>query len=463
MNDDNQNANGLNRRDFIRLGSTGAAAVALAGATALNASAQQAPPAATPPAGALPAAGQPAAPPPGADQAASQLTGKLPLRRYGRTGLQIGCIVGASDWSPDVIPLAVQAGVNYWHKANYWAKNSKLGPIPEAIKSQPRESYYLEATIDRLSGYLQGPVGDADHFYNAVKGAVKASDIGYYDVLKFHYGYHSIDEIKTQTGVVDAFQRLKSEGLVKHLALSQHHFAGDAKNPGGQTAYEILPWVMDNTPFEAAQFFCSYNGASDRGPSPVKDVLALIDLCKQKDFGSVAMKTMSGVGRFMSQKSRPAEENIFKTLLADPKYAGSTPGSAIVKWVMSNQNLSAATICCSSFDQFMENYKAAMQPAMTHNDYHMLELLAAFNKGTTCLLCADCSTHCPEEIAIIDILRYERYAMDYHDLARAKAEYQTLTKNGTACIACGDCLPSHSCKNDINIVSKLKEMHNLLG
>jgi len=387
----------------------------------------------------------------------------LPTRPYGRTGLQIGCIVGASDWSPDVIPLAVQAGVNYWHKANAWSKNSKLGPIPAAITSQPRESYYLECVLDRLSGYLQGPVGDADHFYNAVKAGVQSAGIGYYDVLKFHYGFHSIDEIKTQTGFVDAFQRLQKEGLVKHLALSQHHYAGNAAMPGGQTAYEILPWVMDNTPFEAAQFFYSYNGDSGRGASPLKDVEELISLCKQKNFGAIAMKTMSGVGRFLGGKSRPPEQNTFQTLLSDPKYAGSTAGSAVVKWVMSNQGLSAATITCASFDQFLENYKAAMQPKLTHNDYNMLELLAGYNKGTTCLLCADCSTQCPEEIAIIDILRYERYANDYDDLARAKAEYKTLTKNGTACIACGDCLPAHYCKNDINIVSKLKEVHNLLG
>ncbi len=421
----------------------------------LNASAQD-----TPPAGQQPAAAPQAA----TGQAAGQITGKLPTRLYGRTGLQISCIVGASDWSPDVIPLAVQAGVNYWHKANYWSKNSKLGPLPDAIKSQPRESYYLEATVDRLSGYLMGPVGDADHFYNYVKGCVTASEVGYYDVLKFHYGYHSIDEIKTETGFVDAFQRLKNEGLVKHLALSQHHYDGNAKIPGGQTAYEILPWVMDNTPYEAAQFFYSYNGDSGRGPSPKQKVEDLITLAKQKNFGTIAMKTMAGVGRFLNPdptKIRPAEKKIFQDLLADPKYAGSTPGSAIVKWVMSNPNLTAATICITNFDQLQENFKAAMAPAMTHSDFHMLELIAALNRGETCTLCSDCSTSCPEEIAIVDILRYERYAKDYHDLDRARAEYKTLAKNGSSCIACGDCLPS--CSNDINIVSKLKEVHNLLG
>jgi predicted aldo/keto reductase-like oxidoreductase len=458
MND--ENAKGVNRRDFIRLGSTGAAGVALTGLAALNASGQQTPPATTAPAGAPPAAAPPAGQP-APDQTPPQITGKLPTRPYGKTGLNIGCIVGASDWSKDVIPLAVQGGVNYWHKANSWAKNSKFGPIPDAIKSQSRDSYYLECVMDRASGYLFGPLPDADKIYSYVKGSVAASDIGYYDVLKFHYGYHSIDEVKTSTSFVDAFTRLQKDGLVKHLALSQHNFGPGPQTPDGQTAYEILPWVMDNTPYEAAQFFYSYNGDSGRGASPKDKVEALLATCKQKSFGAIAMKTMSGVGRFMEGKSRPQESSIFQTLVSDPKYAGSTPASAIVKWLMSNPNISAATICISNFDQLQENFKAAMQPAMTHNDFHTLELLAAFNKGTTCLLCADCATSCPEEIAIIDILRYERYALDYHDLAKAKAEYKTLTKNGTSCIACGDCTPT--CSNDINVIAKLKEVHSLLG
>ena len=76
-------------------------------------------------------------------------------------------------------------------------------------------------------------------------------------------------------------------------------------------------------------------------------------------------------------------------------------------------------------------------------------------------LCADCVSKCPEHIAIADILRYERYALDYHELGRARAKYKTLTKTGTLCIACGDCMPT--CKADINIMAKLKQVHDLLG
>lgn len=398
---------GLTRRDFIRVGTTGATALALTGLGALHA-ADAEPPA------------------------------RLPRRRYGRTGLEISALVGAADWSPDVIPLAVKAGVNYWHKAQRWTAET----MPEAIKSQPRESYHLEITVDRVGGdHMKGHIDEEEH-YQFVKKAVARSGVGYFDVFKFHFGYHSVNEAKTDPGVVRAYDRLKKEGLVKHLAISQHHY----NNIGGDMAYDILTYLMDHSPYEAAQFFYTYGDKQE-----LTDLLAL---AKKNDFGTIAMKTMGGVGRATTDKK-------IQTLLAEPRYKGSSPGTAMVKWLMSNPNLTAAVIATKNFDQLQENLAAARPGTLGINDRHALDLLAAYNKGMTCLLCAACVSHCPEHIAIADILRYERYALDYHELARARAEYKTLTKDGTACIACGDCMTA--CRADINIMAKLKDVHNLLG
>jgi predicted aldo/keto reductase-like oxidoreductase len=407
MNDESKENTGLTRRDFIRVGATGATGIALSGW------------------------GVPAA-------SAAETISKLPRRRYGRTGLEISALVGASDWSPDVIPLAVEAGVNYWHKAHRWTSET----MPDAIKKQPRESYHLEVVVDRVGGdHMHGRIDEEQH-YQFVKQCVAHSGAGYYDVFKFHFGYHSLDEAKTDMGMIRAYERLKREGLVKHLALSQHHY----NNIGGDMAYDIVTYLIDHSPYEAAQFFYTYGDRKE-----LEDVLAL---AKKKDFGTIAMKTMGGVGR-------ATEDKKFQTMLAEPRFSGSTPGAAMVKWLMSNPNLTAAVIATKNFDQLQENFGAARQNAMSSSDRETLGLLAAYNKGLTCLLCADCVSLCPEHIAIADILRYERYALDYHELSRARAEYQTLTKDGSECIACGDCMPV--CKANINIVAKLKEVHNLLG
>jgi len=409
MNNANQDFKGLTRRDFIRVGTTGAAGLAFAGTGALNAAAA------------------------GVDAPA-----QLPRRRYGRTGLEISALVGASDWSPDVIPLAVKAGVNYWHKAHRWTAET----MPDALKSQPREAYHLEVVVDRVGGdHNHGHIDEEQH-YQFVKQKVAESGVGYYDVFKFHFGFHSIEEAKTNLGIVHAFERLKKEGLVKHLALSQHHY----NNIGGNMAYDIVTYLIENSPFEAAQFFYTYGDKKE-----LDEVLAL---AKKNDFGTIAMKTMGGV-------KRAANDAKMQALLAEPRFKGSTPGAAMVKWLMANPNLTAAVINTKNFDQLQENVAAARAMTLGAHDHHALNLLASYNKGLTCLLCGDCVSRCPEHIAIADILRYERYALDYDELARAKAEYKTLTKNGTACIACGDCMPA--CSVDINILAKLKDVHNLLS
>ncbi len=399
-------AQNLSRRDLMRLGATSVAAASFASLPVM--------------------AAQNAAP------------DKLPQRRYGRTGLEIGWLVGASDWPKELVPRAVSAGVNYWHKAQAWSADT----LPRALKALPRESYYLECVVDRVNGdHTRGRIDEEQH-YQFVKERVKEAGVGYYDVFKFHFGYHSVEEAKTNSGMVRAYERLKKEGLVKHLAISQHHYP----NIGGDMAWEILAYLADNRPYEATQFFYTFG---DR-----KEVQEWIDLAKQKDIGTIAMKTMGGVGR-------AAQDEKFKKLLADPKYQGTTPAAAMVKWLMSNENLTAAVIATRNFEHFIENAGAAASLAMGPQDQAALTLLSGYNKGLTCLLCAQCVSSCPEHIGISDIFRYERYARDYHELDRARREYAALTRNGTSCVGCGDCLPT--CSQEIDIAAKLNEVHRLLG
>jgi predicted aldo/keto reductase-like oxidoreductase len=399
-------AQDISRRVMMRLGATGVAAASLAN---------------------LPAKAD--------DEAAPD---KLPRRRYGRTGLEIGWLVGASDWPKELIPRAVNAGVNYWHKAQRWTADT----LPPALKRLPRESYHLECVVDRVGGdHTRGRIDEEQH-YQFVKARLKEAGVGYYDVFKFHFGYHSVEEAKQNPGMVRAFERLKREGLVKHLAISQHHY----NNIGGGMAWEILDYLADRQPYDATQFFHTYG---DR-----KEVQEWIDLAKKKDIATVAMKTMGGVGR-------AARDEKFKKLLADPKYQGSTAGAAMVKWLRSNQHLTAAVIATRNFDQFRENVGAAAGLAMAPQDHAALALLSGYNKGLTCLLCAQCVSACPEHIGVADIFRYERYARDYLDLDRARREYAALTRNGTSCVGCGDCLPA--CSQEIDIAAKLKDVHRLLG
>src|SRR3954467_2831036 len=111
MSDGSQN---LSRRDMMRLGGTGVAAASIANLPVM------------------------------ADDKAAR--DKLPKRRYGRTGLEIGWLVGASDWPKELGPRAVDPTVNYWHKAQVWRAES----LPPALKKLPREWDDRECGVDRV-------------------------------------------------------------------------------------------------------------------------------------------------------------------------------------------------------------------------------------------------------------------------------------------------------------------------
>ena len=94
-----------------------------------------------------------------------------------------------------------------------------------------------------------------------------------------------------------------------------------------------------------------------------------------------------------------------KSSWRDPKSQDSTPAAAMVKWLKSNQNLTAAVIETKNFDQLRENVGAGRQPGHGPARPRALSLLSGYNKGLTCLLCAQCVTSCPEHIGISDIFR----------------------------------------------------------
>ena len=108
----------------------------------------------------------------------------------------------------------------------------------------------------------------------------------------------------------------------------------------------------------------------------------------------------------------------------------------------------------------MDTYSGAGKPLRTA-DARTLDLLAEYADREVCRLCNDCVGHCPQGLAIADILRYERYARDYGERQRARRLYAELDKRADACLVCGNCLPH--CPQRLNIPEKLAGTHLMLG
>lgn len=406
----------LNRRDFLKGTAALAAGVAtgLSGGLSSRAEAGQSDPI----------------------QEAASKVGTLPRRKLGYSGREVSIIIGSGDMAPTPLEAGVLCGMNYWHKSGAWARSG----APEVIRKN-REAHYCQITVDRIGGNHEVGQIDEESHVAYVREAVKATGLGYFDDMQLHYGYHNVAELKTERGFVRAFERLKKEGLVKHLCLSQHGYAGNARVPGGESAAEVLTAVIEDGLYEHAQIMYSY------GPDPAMN--AFLELARKKGFGTTAMKTARGVGRMREDKA-----------FMDALPEGTAPHNALVRWLTTATLIDAAVIRVRNLSEFTETYSGAGK-SLRAVDAKAVEMMTARADQTACRLCTECQPHCPQHVPIAEILRFERYALDDKDFRKARTLYAGLDRRADACRACGTCL-GH-CPQGLAIPEKLAAAHALLA
>ena len=367
---------------------------------------------------------------------AARRVGKLPHVKLGYSGRQVSIIIGSGDLAEAPREAGILCGMNYWHKANKWIQTG----TPDSILKN-REAHYCQVTVDRVGGdHYVGRIDEEKH-YDYVKEALRRTGLGYFDDMQLHYGYHNTDELKNERGFVRAFERLKKEGLVKHLCLSQHGYAGNSRVPGGQSAANILIAVVEDGIYEHAQFMYSY------GADPNMD--KFLEFARKKGFGTIAMKTARGIGRMKDDQA-----------FMDKLPAGVSPHNALVRWLTTRTKLDTVVMRVKNLDEFVESYSGAGK-ALRSREALAIQMMTAQANKTACRLCTECQPHCPQQIPIAEILRFERYAVDDHDWDKARKLYAKLDCKGDACAQCGTCV-SH-CPQGLQIPDKIAAAHALLG
>ena len=367
---------------------------------------------------------------------AARKVGMLPRRKLGYSGREVSVLIGAGDLAKAPTEAGILCGMNYWHKTNKWMESG----APDSILKN-RDAHYCQVTVDRVGrDHYVGRIEEEEH-YVFVKEALKRTGLGYFDDMQLHYGYHNTEELKSERGFIRAFERLKKEGLVKHLCLSQHGYAGNSKVPGGQSAAEILTAVVEDGLHEHAQFIYSFSG------DPEMD--RFMELARKKSFGTIAMKTARGIGRMKEDQA-----------FMDKLPAGISPHNALVRWLTTGTKLDAAVIRVKNLNEFVDSYSGAGK------DLHVrgklaIEMMTVQADRTACRLCTQCQPYCPQQVPIAEILRFERYALDDHDWNKARKLYAEIDRKADSCLNCGTCLPH--CPQGLMIPEKLASAHVLLS
>ena len=334
-----------------------------------------------------------------------------------------------------VIHRAFELGVNYIDTAPYYCNNHSEVTVGKALKGW-RDKVFLST---------KNPVEDASglHWRERLEHSLKNLDTEYIDF----YHMWGIDlesfrkDIDVPDGPIEAAQKAKDEGLIKHLSFSYHdkpeNFAG----------------IVDSGYFESV--LMQYN-LLDR--SNEKN----IDYAKEKGLGVVIMGPVGG-GRL------GAPSPVIADLLKDKS---DSSAETAIRFVLSNPNVDVALSGMNALQMVEENAKIASDGGQL-TDIERERILSMMNehKKLAELYCTGCKycQPCPQEINIPYLFELMNYHRVYGLTEYARAQYKAAcegkswekTKSAQACVECGACEPK--CPQHIEIIRQLKQTHMALA
>ncbi|MCL1842628.1 MAG: aldo/keto reductase [Defluviitaleaceae bacterium] len=338
------------------------------------------------------------------------------------------------DLAIPMMHRAFELGVNYIDTAPYYCDKLSEAAVGRALKGR-RDKIYVST---------KNPIENdsADDWRGRLETSLKNLDMDYIDFYHF-WGINRKGFIHWETlsdGPLQAAERAKSEGLIKHISFSYHD---DAAN---------LREIVDSGRFESV--LIQYN-LLDRSN---EENLAY---AKEKGLGVVVMGPVGG-----GKLGAPSE--IIRSLL---KEKPTSTAESAMRFVLANPNVDIALSGMSTLAQVEENAAiSARTEHLTDAEIKQIKKMMDENKKLAELYCTSCDycKPCPKGIDIphlFGIMNTHRvYELTehsigaYNDTIRGKAWVKSASP--TDCTKCGVC--EEKCPQKLPIIKQLEETHETL-
>jgi len=375
----------------------------------------------------------------------------MQFNKFGKTGIKMSALgFGAmrlpmrSEGDKQVvddelaIPLMRQAfdlGVNYIDTAPYYLDKLSEGAVGRAVKGY-RDKVYIST---------KNPIENdsADDWMVRLENSLKGLDVDYIDFYHlWGIGLESFRRWESLTdGPLQAAQRAKDQGLIKHLSFSYHDKA------------ENCPPILKSGRFDS--ILIQYN-LLDRSN---EENLAI---AKENGLGVVIMGPVAG-GRL------GAPSDVIRGLL---KNKPASTAEMALRFVLANENVDVALSGMQDLSQLEENAKiASLTGKLSEAEISHAKAMMAENAKLAKLYCTSCNycMPCPKNINIPHIFGIMNNHRVYELTDHAKFAYgQVINGEGwvksadaTKCIECGEC--EVKCPQKLPIIEQLKETHAVLA
>jgi predicted aldo/keto reductase-like oxidoreductase len=396
----------LERRDFLKLGSAGIAASALAAGCATSVPEQKTQNVVVKP------------------TPAPQPT-TSPRRTLGRTGIEVPIVsmgVMNAD-NPNLVRAALDGGMTLLDTAYVYQEGRNEEMIGTVLVGRKRDSFVLctkvfISTLDRKTGLFSAGTR-SEEIEEKLGISLKRLRVDHVDILYVHA--MSQPSSVLMEPVLRGLAKVKKAGMTRFIGVSTH------KNEPAVIRAAVEAKVYDVV-------LTSYNFRQDHH----LEVQKAIGEAADAGLGVVAMKTQAGV-YWDKEKQTPINMK------------------AALKWALRDPNVHTAIPGFTTIDQLQTDLEVLHNPALTPEEKKCLEPRTLV--GLYCQGCEQCLSPCPENLPIPDLMRSYMYGHAYRNREAAQSLLHALDLPSVPCDDCQTC--QVVCAKGFDVRSRIRDIIRL--
>ena len=295
---------------------------------------------------------------------------------------------------------AYDGGIRFFDTARaYSDSEEKLGAAFEGM----REKVFISTKT---------MAKDVEGFWKDLETSLSLLKTDYIDIYQFH-NPSFCPKPGDGTGLYEAMLEAKAQGKIRHIGITNHRMS-------------VAEEIIESGLYETLQFpFCYL--ATDREK-------ALVQGCKEKNIGFIAMKALSG-GLITNSAAAYAFEDQYDNVLPI--------------WGVQREK---------ELDEFLSYI--ACPPAMTDEIKTIIEKDQKELSGNFCRRCGYCAP-CTVGIDIPSSFLMVNYLRKYDLADWAKQRYAAMAHHAGECIGCGAC--ESRCPYELPIREMLRDVAQAFG
>jgi predicted aldo/keto reductase-like oxidoreductase len=336
----------------------------------------------------------------------------ISTRILGNTGMEIPILsmgVMRAD-NPAVVRAAYNSGITHFDTAHGYQNGKNEEMLGVFFKDKDRSTFTI-ATKGKAN--LKSDNFEAE-YEELLNTSLRRLQMDYVDI----FYTHAIEDLGSLNNprLLKILTKFKEEGKIKHIGFSTH------ANKPAQIDEAIATGVYEVC-------LLSYNFKLGILPELNEAIQRGIDA----GMGFVAMKSMVGG-------------------VEDAAGNKKVDGSACLRWVWQNPNITTAIPGFTSFDLLDNCLEAAHSPKLKESDVNYLAGLKS-NEMLYCQNCEKCVSDCSKHLPIPTIMRAYMYNYGYKQPSLSKDTLMELALSGNECSGCTSC--SVKCPSGFNIADKI--------